>query len=361
MEDKPICVKIITDHGASDKFTRYRIRIDTRFLRIRNRFFNPSIYRLVRALFNGLDFFLRARRVKGHAVVVTYASDVGFVFASIQYLCSPFLKPITHVMFDLLLDEKPTGLKGVVADIRSHIFNKAVSAAVIWGKSDVNRFANEFGLDRCKLIFHPYHITLDDIDGVDCGKYEAGDDNYIFCGGNVGRDFETVIHALGPLGYPVLIATQVPGIAEKAKDYPNISVRGVTPLEFRHLMARSTFVVEAHPAKFFRTAGHQTMLNAMYFGKPVIMADVESAEDYIEDGINGYVVPAEDLGAFAAATRKLWEDRELREQFAHRAQQKCTKPIYRTLNHIQSIYNLAIELHGRSGYSELVFEKVKIY
>ena len=63
-----------------------------------------------------------------------------------------------------------------------------------------------------------------------------------------------------------------------------------------------------------RGAGEATFLNAMWHGRPVIAADDGSAGEYIEDGVNGFVVPAADVEGLRQRIVELWKDDELCEQ-----------------------------------------------
>lgn len=349
---------ILADHGDPDCFVGRRFRIDGGLGWLDSQLWRQPGFRIIRMVLRGTLAWFRVRRFDGPKVVVTYGAGLGFVLAFWQALFKPLMRPVTHFMFDLLLDKKRSGLGGLFDDIKTWIFNTAVSGAVIWGKSDVPRFSTEFGLQKEKLFFHPYHITLDDLPGFQC---DVKDEGYAFCGGNVGRDFKSVIEAFGPLGIPLKIATQVPGIKELAEEYPNIQVEGVTPVVFRHLLARSSFTVESHPREFFRTAGHQTMLNAHYLGKPVILVDRGSAEGYVRDGVDGYVLSAEDVGGIRQAARSLWEDRDLRTQMAAKGQAKATRPLYATLNHMQSVYSLAIRHDCRRRGVSYRDQRLEIY
>ena len=291
--------------------------------------------------------FLNASRYPESVVVVTYGSTSAFFFAFCQNLFRWFIPIKTHFLFDLLLDAPRKGVAGSWDRFKAWVFNRAISGAVIWGACDVGRYSEHHGLSREKLFFHPYHITIDDF-----GEFDDEEENgrYVFCGGNVGRDFKTVIEALGPLGIPVFIATQVPGIVELAREYPSVIVQPVTPGEFRSRIAKCTFVVEAHPDEgFFRTAGHQTMLNAMYFGKPVILADLDSAQGYVRDGVDGYSVAAGDVEALRSAAEKVWQDSALLDRLARRARRKARRGIYSTRGHMASIYRLALRARARTA------------
>ena len=69
-----------------------------------------------------------------------------------------------------------------------------------------------------------------------------------------------------------------------------------------------------------------TLLEAMQQGcVPVVMDTFASVHDIIDDGINGYVVSADDVDAFANKTQQLMNDDVLRERMAEAAREKSTR------------------------------------
>ena len=150
-------------------------------------------------------------------------------------------------------------------------------------------------------------------------------------------------------------------IRDRAKPYPHITVRAVTAAEFRQKIARCSIFAEAHPVDFFRTAGHQTMLNAMWMGKPIVMADKRSAIGYIEDGVDGLVVEAGDIEGMRSALKKLVDDVQLRQKMSQAAQDKVKQPFYTTLNCMQRIYNLALKVHFERKGIKLEKDLIQLY
>jgi len=242
-------------------------------------------------------------------------------------------------MFDFLLDRKRRGVIGLFEKIKMHVLNRVVDLCIIWGQTDIETFAKEYNLPKSKLLFHPFHITLEKY------QFDIFDGGYIFAGGNGGRDYKTLIEALKQIELPVFIATTLPNISSLATSYKHITVRGITPDEFREKMAGCTIFVECHDIDFFRTAGHQTILNAMWMGKPVVLADRKSAKGYITDGTDGLVVDAGDIEALRSKIIALLNDISLARKIGENAQKKARRPEYRTLNNQQSIYNIAIRRH----------------
>lgn len=329
---------ILTDHGDSQHFIPYRIKVELKSSLFRSNLFKRLHLRFLSEFILGIKCWWVSIRHRGQAPFVTIGSGHGFVFAFCQYLARPIITPRTHVMFDLLLEKKRHGLAGFFDSLKMHVFNKAVDCAVVWGQADVTAFSNEYKIPSDKFVFTPFHITLE------AYRFDIGDDRYIFAGGNGQRDYETLINAVKTLDYPVLIASTLPGLPELTTGYPHITVKGVTHEEFRQKMARCSVFVQCHASGFLRTAGHQTILNAMWMGKPVILADKESAVGYIEDSQDGLVVEIGDVEGLRNKICQILDTPSLALRLGKAARAKIDTPKYRTLNCMQTIYNLALKI-----------------
>lgn len=338
-------VRLLADHGRPEFFPGVRRRIKL----------NATLERLLRRLPGGnalaevawgLECWFVSLASPRDLPIVTVGYGRGMVFTYLQYCFRWLFRPRTQVMFDLLLDHPCiSGWGAIYERFKVRAFNRVVDRAVIWGEADIPRYAEGHGLQRHRLQFHPFHITLDGY------EFEIGDDGYIFAGGNAARDYPTLIEALKGIDYPAFVATTRPEVPPLAHGYPHITVRGVTPAEFRRKMARSTLVVECHDVGFFRTGGHQTFLNAFWMGKTFVMADRASAVGYFEDGDLGFVVDHGDVERLKARIRQLLEDPDLRSRMAERAQRYARQPRYAGSVSMQSIYNVAIKIDSkRWGY-----------
>jgi glycosyltransferase involved in cell wall biosynthesis len=91
------------------------------------------------------------------------------------------------------------------------------------------------------------------------------------------------------------------------------------------------------------SGGQQTFLNSMWMGKPTIVTDPEGACDYIEDGVDGVLVPAGDAPALRAAILELLDHPELASQIGERARLKARSG-HSTDDHFRRILELASQL-----------------
>ena len=332
-------IRVLADHGVPSRLQDRRLVVPASELGKQALFRLPGL-RAIPMIHTAGKLWWAGLRERGPAVYVTIGSGHGTLLALLQWMSSPLHRRRSHVFFDLLLERRRPGLLGAFDRAKLRLFRQAVDAAVVWGEADVEIYSREYQIPREKFRFKRFHITLEDY------EFDLRDDGYIFAGGNHGRDYRTLIEALGGVDYPVFIATQAPGIQAMAAPYPNITVRAVTPEEFRQKMAASTLVVEAHPAAFFRTAGHQTFLNAMWMGKAFVMADRKSALGYFEHGKEWLVVESGDVLGLRQCVQRLLDDRAELARIAAAGQSEARRPMYGTLECMKDIYDIAIEIEA---------------
>lgn len=101
---------------------------------------------------------------------------------------------------------------------------------------------------------------------------------------------------------------------------------GIADVHFAGFLNRSAIAraYAAADALVLPSAAHETwgivVNEAMNFSLPVLVSDkVGCARDLVRDGENGYIVPVDDVTAFAAALGRLLADEELRRAFGLRS------------------------------------------
>jgi glycosyltransferase involved in cell wall biosynthesis len=330
-------IRILADHGSKEYFRLHRRRIVLESSFWNSHFAKIPVFKIFKELVWGFKCWIVSVTYKNNAPIVTVGYGRGFIFAFLQYIFRFIFKHRSHFMFDLLLEKKRKGLFGLFDSMKMHVFRTSVDRAIVWGKRDIETFSKEYQIPEEKLIYKHFHITLEKY------KFEIRNDGYIFAGGNGGRDYETLIKAVSLINYPMFIATILKEVKSLAENYKHIIVKEVSHEEFRKKLAGCALFVECHNKNFFRTAGHQTILNAMWLGKPVILADKRSGEGYIEDGFDGLIVDAGDVKDLTEKIHFLLTNQNFAKTIGKNAQKKIRRNEFKTANCMQSIYNLAIE------------------
>lgn len=323
---------ILTNHAGGDRSRTWR----------RNACF-PDFGRLSR--FAPLDNFrkaLRLFRLRHHyrVVVLGGGAQYDLFYLLLQRLWP--LQPRPVIKIDCLW-YRTSPLRHAARSVLFRWLDKVVSCYVVWSRREIADYATAFGLPQRKFLFVPYHTTnVENFPARDCG--------YLFSGGNFARDYHTLVEAVRDLELPVIIACSNPA-AVKHLDLPeNVRLVGVDHRRFMQLMAESSINVVSLDSSLLHSGGQQTFLNAMAMGKPVVVNDPQGASDYIEDGVDGLLVPGKDPRSLRAALRLLLDDPELAARLGNNARQKALK--LDTENNLATITDLARGLVLRQGLRE---------
>ena len=174
---------------------------------------------------------------------------------------------------------------------------------VVWSKKQVATHARHFNLPEHHFIFLPFKANHSKRE-----TYDIPVGNFIFAGGNGKRDYKCLIEAVRGTDIPVIISATDPAVRKIIEPLPNVIVVSAPEPAFAQLQAASRFVVIPMIYSGLKGGGEANFCNAMWHKKPVIAVDSMAAEDYIQDGITGYVVQSEDSTALRRRIIELWNE-----------------------------------------------------
>lgn len=192
--------------------------------------------------------------------------------------------------------------------LRRRLLRRAVGSAeacVVWSRRSGLGYANKLGLAAERFVVIPYKANH----SKDPEEEQVLRGDYVFAGGDSERDYKTLFQAVEGLSIPVVVSTMNPALTAGRVPGNVIVVQALEP-HYRRLMAGARVVVIPLAARRIRGAGEASLLNAMWHRLAVVCADDVSAPEYIENGVDGVVVPPEDADALRAAIRSLWDDPE---------------------------------------------------
>lgn len=197
--------------------------------------------------------------------------------------------------------------------LQFRVMARAINKFVVWASHEVRDYASVFRIPEQKFQYIPHHHTLEGY------QFEVSNGDYIFSGGDGERDYETLLKAVEGLGVRLVIATRLSKwngdipFTDQVKAFPT------SHSDFRKWMAASRLVVVPMKKGLLHSGGQQTYLSAMAMGKPVIVADDLGAKDYIENGVNGFIVSAGDAKGLRKAIKLVLGDANLAKTISSNA------------------------------------------
>jgi glycosyltransferase involved in cell wall biosynthesis len=278
----------------------------------------------------GREFELRA--VAGLRELVRGARDCdlillngapGLVFAlvSVFALWPPLRRPV--VVADLVLRRPVGAVARVLAWVKRLLFAR-VDHFVHYFR-DLAGYDRFFGIGPARSSYVPFKPNVADWPEA---REAAVAEDYVFTLGVSLRDYATLFAAVAELGYPTVIPEYSYRNVEQRGRLGVLAERERLPANIRlaadeggreglvRNLARARVVVIPTYRESICASGIGTYLDAMWFGKCVVLSRGPGASDVLGD--EAVLVPPEDPAALAAAIRRVWEDDAERNRVAAR-------------------------------------------
>lgn len=235
-------------------------------------------------------FFIKSR---DYDAIVTNADKASLIFAIMQLLFRRTRKP--HILLFVLWNLPENKLKRKLKLILYKLVLKSVSKVIVFSKKQQILHSRAFNVTEDKFPVVLFHTTIPDV------KIEIHEGDYLFAGGDTGRDYRTLIEAVRGLPYKLIIAALQRHHFNGINIPDNVKIITVNGDEFMRLIAGCRAMVLPLFGKVLQAGGQQTFLNAMAMGKAVIVADDNSADEYISNGVDGLIIPPENVEAMRSA------------------------------------------------------------
>ncbi len=150
-------------------------------------------------------------------------------------------------------------------------------------------------------------------------KINNSQSDYIFSAGQSNRDYDTLIKIYDKIELPLLIATTnkliIPSfLGEK------ISLKQLTGEEFQKALYYAKIVVIPLCSTNV-SSGQIVLINAMAYGKCVIITEANWTKDYLTHGENAWIVPPKDSKALAEAIRYISINDNIRKKIGDNARE----------------------------------------
>jgi glycosyltransferase involved in cell wall biosynthesis len=188
---------------------------------------------------------------------------------------------------------------------------RSAARVICLGESQRSELLALAGLDpeRVVTMLVPVDTQYFEPRGVATGR------TVLSVGKDLARDYATFIEAVGPLDAAATLVSHPRNVAEL--EVPaNTTLRGNVPWsELRELYAGAACVVLPQRADDYpygsEGGGLTALLEAMAMGRPIVASERAILRDYVEDGVEALLVPAEDPEAMREAIERVLADPEL--------------------------------------------------
>lgn len=235
-------------------------------------------------------------RMKDYDVIVAWEGKNGVPLAFLRTLLGRRRPPLVIINFVLKGEVVLDNLWFIRLALRSVDHLTCVS------RREIEHYARVLRLPAERfshlLTFHPDHHGRPFL--------EQGD--YILAAGRSHRDYGTLIQAVQ--GLPLRLVINARPFNLKGLPAPeNVTFNPFLPQpEFIELVRRARFaVLPLHPAQ--HASGETFLLEAYAAGKPVIASETYSTVEFVQPGVNGYLVPPGDVNALRERILALYDDR----------------------------------------------------
>ena len=167
--------------------------------------------------------------------------------------------------------------------LRKQLVNKTlqnVNNVMVYSSKEIDYYATVFPSYQDKFKFVHYGLDYDNQRAYQ-GSLPA---KYIFSGGDSNRDYETLVKAVetSKLSMPCVIATQPWRVSAHGS---NVQVLSDVVVEtFGDVLGKSEVLVLSLKDVEL-SAGHMVMLQAMSLGVPIIVNDIPSVRDYVNESL----------------------------------------------------------------------------
>jgi glycosyltransferase involved in cell wall biosynthesis len=220
-----------------------------------------------------------------------------------------------QIILELMLDEaRPSALWRAKVRMQRMLLS-AADVVFVSSTAEVDSYSRRFGLTREKFRFLPFHTNVVE------PRCIATDEGYVFTAGKTGRDFRVFADAMTGTGWKGVVVSDryhVDGVEFPPDVRVEVDVSYARYMEL--LEGASVVVVPLLP--LVKSTGQVVLLEAMALGKPVIATSTVGTRDYIDDNVNGLLVPPGDAATLREAIRSVLGNRTLRDRIVASAMKR---------------------------------------
>lgn len=277
-KEKALKQRLKEAHSYIFEYTRYENSVTEIFQKMR--FFGSFLTHIsywTMSFFYTVNFFLKYRSAKN---IIFINPIVGIFYSALVRL---FFQNQKLTIAGFLFEEKNNKLYWVLRKLFVNFCYKKVTNIIVYGDSEIKYYSSIFPSLASKFKFVEYGR---DFYYTNKKEFEFSE-NYIASGGRSNRDYETLCKSYDIVNekFPelnCLVATRPECVVENMNKSNVKFIYGVTLNQFGSFIENSEFFV-LPLSNTNLSAGHMSMMEAMSVGKIVLVTDIPSIRDYVNE------------------------------------------------------------------------------
>ncbi len=252
-------------------------------------------------------FFLR----KEYDLIITGIFQVSEFFGFFQYLFPKSRKK--HLIIDFMLDEeRKTPFWQAKVYLQKRAFGQA-DKILVFSREEARDYSKRFSIPVEKFTFIPYHTNV-----ITPEYIPPGDEAIVFSAGRSGRDYRTFVAAVKDIPCKAIILCDKENL-EGIKVPDNCTVYYTMPHSEYLEILKKAVIVAIPLGKYVRSMGLMVMLEAMAYGKAVVITKGKSNVEYVADNKNAIFSKCGDYKDMREKILYLLNNEKKRESIAKRA------------------------------------------
>jgi hypothetical protein len=189
----------------------------------------------------------------------------------------------------------------------------AVDRFIVHSRAEISACSMWLDLPATKFEFVPLQRAIRSV-----VLAEEQKSPFVLSMGSAHRDYRLLLSVLSELGYPAVVVAGPHAVAGLTIP-PNVDIRSGLSIEQCYELVQRARLNVIPVANQHTASGQVTLLDAMMYGRPVVITECPASVDYVINRHDALLVRHGDHDDMKSALRCLWEDASMREAIGRAA------------------------------------------
>lgn len=223
-------------------------------------------------------------------VVVLGSHIEVIVFSVIRFL--RLRRQPAIVLLGFIYTKRGSPLKNSIREIYFKLVFSFVSKVICHSRLEVAEYSRIFKRSKARFVFIPYGMHVDGSEEYSSSMLPEPEtsNRYLLTAGRSGRDYSTLIEAIRGLDIQLHLICDSDQALKDIEFPPNVTVLRNCYDEAYIEELRNAWIVVLPLAEADISAGQMVLLQAMSFGKPVVITKTPTVVHYVEAGVDALLV-----------------------------------------------------------------------